>query len=125
MWWCNLPHNPTAYDDDWEDQPKQGPFYKWILGVVVPILAAAFGAHAVLARQAAFSYDPPLNLYGLNAVALGGSAISLAVFLHCHYFWGNIYNQAWFAMLGKILAACGFVAGLIILIVRVGVMGVG
>ena len=27
------------YDDDWEDQPGQGPFYQWGLGVPVPRLA--------------------------------------------------------------------------------------
>ena len=46
------------------------------------------------------------------------------MFLHCHYFRGNVYNQAWFAVLGKIVAACGFIAGVGTLIVRVGVLGI-
>ena len=29
-----FPYEPTAYDDDWEDQPGQGPQYKWGLGVL-------------------------------------------------------------------------------------------
>ena len=53
------------------------------------------------------------------------AAMSIAVFMHCHYFWGNIYNQAWFAVLGKIIAGCGFIAGLGIVIIRVGILGRG
>ena len=63
MLWWRFPYNPSAYDDDWEDQPSQG--------------------------------------------------------------WGNVYNQAWPAVLGKILAACGFVAGLGFLLIHNGVLGRG
>ena len=58
------------------------------------------------------------------AIAFGAAAASAGVFLHCHYFRGNVYNQAWFAVLGKIVAACGFIAGVGTLIVRVGVLGI-
>jgi hypothetical protein len=122
MWW-RLPHNPTAYDDDWEDQPGQGPVYQWGLGGLVPLLVLGYGVYAVAARQAEYGRIP-MKLHGVNAVAFGTAAISAAVFLHCHYFWGNVYNQAWFAVLGKIVAACGFIAGLATLIVRVGVLGI-
>jgi hypothetical protein len=118
-----LPHNPAAYDDDWEDQPAQGPFYQWGLGVALPLLILCFGTYAVATRQAAYG-QVPMQLHGLNAVAFGIAGISLGVFLHCHYFWGNIYNQAWFAVLGKIAAACGFITALAVLIVRVGVLGI-
>jgi len=122
MHW-RLPHNPTAYDDDWEDQPAQGPFYQWGLGVALPVLVACFGAYCVVTRQAAYGREL-MQLHGPNAIAFGVAGISLGVFLHCHYFWGNVYNQAWFAVLGKIAAACGFIASLGVLIVRVGVLGI-
>ncbi len=118
-----LPHNPTAYDDDWEDQPRQGPFYKWFLGIAVPLTVAGFGIHAIITQQADYSGRVTLILHGVSAIAFGIAAISLAIFLHCHYFWGNIYDQIWFAVLGKILAACGFIGALGVLIVRVGVLG--
>jgi len=117
------PYNPTAYDDDWEDQPAQGPFYKWGLGVALPLLALCFGVYAIATRQAAYG-RVPMELHGPNAIAFGVAGISLGVFLHCHYFWGNVYNQAWFAVLGKIAAGCGFIAALGVLIVRVGVLGI-
>ena len=120
-----LPYNPTAYDDDWEDQPGQGPVYTWGLGVALPLVLLGLGIYAVIARQAMYGGQIKMQLHGANAVALGVAGISAAAFLHCHYFWGNFYNQAWFAVLGKIVAACGFIAGLGTVIVRVGVLGAG
>jgi hypothetical protein len=123
MWW-RTPYNPTAYDDDWEDQPAQGPWYQWGLGVAVPLFLLGFGIHAIIVRHADYGDQVPMILHGLNAICLGIAAMSAALFLHCHYFWGNIYDQAWFAVLGKIVAGCGFVAGLGIIIVRVGIFGI-
>ena len=93
-----FPHNPTAYDDDWEDQPAQSFFHKWGLGVVLPLIVAGFGFFAVLMRHAVVEDNARLELHGLNAVALGVAVMSAAFFLHCHYFWGNIYDQTWFAV---------------------------
>jgi hypothetical protein len=123
MWW-RFPHNPTAYDDDWEDQPAQSWFHKWVLGIGLPLLIAGYGVCALLARQVNVGGRITTILNGIDAVAVGIAAVSLAVFLHCHYFWGNIYDQAWFAVLGKIIAACGFIGGLGVLMVRVGVLGI-
>ena len=122
MWW-RLPHNPTAYDDDWEDQPGQGPFYQWGLGVLVPLLVLGYGVLVLTTPGAAYA-RVGMSLGGVNAIAFGAAAASAGVFLHCHYFWGNVYNQAWFAVLGKIIAACAFIAALGTLIVRVGVFGI-
>lgn len=120
----NGPYNPTPCDDDFEDQPGQGPAYQWGFGVLLPLAMACCGVYAILTQQAIYGGDVLIQLHGTDAIALGVAAISAAVFLHCHYFWGNIYDQAWFAVLGKILAACGFIAGLGTLIVRAGVLGI-
>ncbi len=122
--WQRRPYEPTAYDDDWEDQPGQGPFYQWGLGVLLPLGIAAYGAHAIVARQAVFGGQIAMVLLGPNAVAFGVAWCSAALFVHCHYFWGNVYDQAWFAVLGKIVAACGFVGGLAVVLVRNGVLGI-
>jgi hypothetical protein len=124
MWW-RWPYNPTAYGDDWEDQPAQGPLYKWGLGIVVPLAFIAYGAYGVAVGQIAFGSRFPITFHGLNAIAFGIAWISAGVFVHCHYFWGNVYNQAWFAALGKIIAACGFIAGIVLVLVRNGVWGIG
>src|SRR5438876_1156975 len=124
MWW-RLPHNPTPYDDDFEDQPAQGLFFKWVLGLVLPLMIFIYSVRAIVAEAAEFSIDQiALVVHGVNAIALGLAGAALALFLHCHYFWGNIYSQAWFSVLGKILAACIFIASLVILIIRVGVLGI-
>ena len=96
MWWRS-PHNPTAYDDNWEDQPGQGWFYKWMLGIAIPLGLGCWGLHAIIMREAEYGDQITMTLHGLNAVAFGVAWISASLFLHCHYFWGNIHNQAWFA----------------------------
>ncbi len=124
MWWQQLPHEPTAYDDDWEDQPAQGPFYKWVLGVALPLALIAYGSYAIVMQQATFGGEISMQLHGPNATAFGIAWFSAGVFVHCHYFWGNVFNQAWFAVLGKIVFACGFIAGLAFVLVRNGVFGI-
>jgi hypothetical protein len=124
MWW-RYPYNPTAYDDDWEDQPGQGPFYKWGLGVGLPLLLGSYGSYAIVMRQIDFGSRITMTLHGLNAVAFGIAWCAAAIFVHCHYFWGNIYDQAWFAVLGKIVSACAFIGGLVFVLVRNGVLGIG
>lgn len=124
MWWWRAPHNPTAYDDDWEDQPAQSGFHQWGLGVVLPLFIGAYGLHALHTRHVRLG-RPVFELHGTNATALGIAVLGAAIFLHCHYYWGNIYNQAWFAVLGKIISACAFIGGLGTLLVRVGVFGRG
>ncbi|MBC7784214.1 MAG: hypothetical protein H7144_10270 [Burkholderiales bacterium] len=124
MWW-RYPYNPTAYDDDWEDQPGQGVFYLWGLGVVLPLALIGYGSYAIAVRQISFGGQISMTLHGPNAIAFGIAWVSAAVFVHCHYFWGNIFDQAWFAVVGKIFGACGFIASLAFLGIRNGVLGIG
>jgi hypothetical protein len=120
------PYNPTPYDDDWEDQPRQSFFHMWVLGLMVPMGIAYYSVGAVIARHATFTgRGATMLLEGREAIALGIAWTSAAVFLHCHYFWGNVYNQAWGAVLGKIFGAAGFIAGMGFLIIRVGLLGKG
>jgi hypothetical protein len=117
--------NPGAYDDDFEDQPGQGWFYQYGLGVALPMAIMYYGIAAVVMRRAwtGDGHGGTTEWHGWTALGIGWAAISLGVFLHCHYFWGNVYNQAWFAVLGKIISACGFIAGLVVFIVRWGMGG--
>lgn len=123
MWW-RYPHNPTPYDDDWEDQPAQGAFYQWGLGVVFASALIGYGIYAIAVQQITFGGRITMTLHGLNALAFGIAWVSAGVFVHCHYFWGNIFDQAWPAVLGKIVAACGVIAGLLFVLVRNGVLGI-
>ncbi len=123
--WQRHPHNPTAYDDDWEGQPGQGWFYQWGLGLLLPVALIGYGIYGVAMQQISFGGRVSMTLHGLNAIAFGIAWISAGIFVHCHYFWGNIFDQAWFAVLGKIIAACGFIAGLVFVLIRNGVLGIG
>jgi len=121
--WTRVPHNPMPYDDDWEDQPAQSWFHKWVMGVVVPGAILWCAVRVIASASASVGANPPMELHGKNTAALGTAGVGLSVFLHCHYFWGNIYNQIWFAVLGKIIGAMAFIAGLGVILVRVGVYG--
>ena len=118
------PYNPTPYDDDWEDQPGQGPVHQWGLGVLVPLILAGYGLRGIVRQEVLFGGTIQMTLHGVNAAAFGVAWISAGLFLHCHYFWGNVYNHAWIAVLGKIVSACGFIGGLGLVLVRNGVLGI-
>jgi hypothetical protein len=89
----------------------------------VPALIFSYGIWILITREGEFGSYITMTLHGYNAIAFGAAMISAAIFLHCHYFWGNIYNQAWFAVLGKIIAATGFIAGLLFLCIHIGILG--
>ncbi len=118
-----FPHNPTPYDDDFEDQPTQSVFHQWVLGATLPACFLSYGIRTVLTGQATYTHYASIELRGIDAVAYGVSMIAIGVFLHFHYFWGNIFNQAWWAVLGKILSAAVFIVSTVTLIIRVGIFG--
>ena len=122
MLW-RYPHRATAYDDDFEDQPSQGAFYQWGLGMIVPLGLLIYGLIILHDQEATWGNEITMTLHDMNAVAYGVSVLSIAAFLHFHYFWGNIYEQIWFAVLGKILAACVFILSTGYLCFCVGVLG--
>ena len=95
------------------------------LGRGLPLTLLGYGLCGVLSQRTIFGGRVSMTLRGPNAVGFGIAWISAGVFVHCHYFWGNIFDNAWFAVLGKIIAACGFIAGLAFVIVRYGIFGIG
>ena len=111
-------HNPTAYDDDWEGQPTQSRFHQWIAGLAVPLTIACFGVDAIVFGAVTVGGSKPLALHGTNAIAFGIAAMGAAIFLHCHYFWGNVFDQAWLAVLGKMAGAIAFILATGLLVVR-------
>lgn len=94
-------YEPTAYDDDWEDLPTSGPFAKWFGGVAAPITLIVYGNICIITQQAVVGQQLPLELHGMRALAVGVGSVSIAVFLHCHYFWGNIYHLSRGPFLGR------------------------
>jgi hypothetical protein len=90
-----------------------------------PLAVAIYAIHVLFVREISIGDRSSWTFHGLNAIAFGVAACAAALFTHGHYFWGNIYSQAWFAVLGKIIGACAFIAALIFVLVRNGVMGIG
>ncbi len=117
------PYNPTPYDDDFEDQPGQSWFHQWVLGATLPACFLSYGVRTIATRHASYANHVSIDLRGFDAVAYGISMLAVGLFLHFHYFWGNVFNQAWWAVLGKILSAAAFIASTITLIIRVGILG--
>ena len=120
-----FPDRPvTVYDDDFEDIPSSGPVAQYGGGVALPLMLVGYGIVCIIRRHAVLSGGRiSLDLDGTKAVALATATIALGTFLHCHYFWGNIYHLSAWAVVGKILSAIAFIGGLGFLIVRVGVLG--
>jgi hypothetical protein len=117
-------YRPTPYDDDWEDIPKSGPVPKWLGGVIVPLALIGYGVTCFFTKHAVLSgrFDS-MELHGANATALAVTILSLGIFLHCHYFWGNIIHLSPWAVLGKIVSMTAMIGSLGFVIVHVGVLG--
>jgi hypothetical protein len=115
-----VPHNPTAYDDDWEDVPAQGFWPMWFGGMAVPLAAVGFAVCCLVTGTATIgdSHGPPMVLRGPQATAAAVALVGVGLFLHCHYFWGNLFHLHWLATLGKIAGLLAFIAGSGYVIVR-------
>jgi hypothetical protein len=117
----HAPHDPTPYDDDWEDQPAQSGFHKWFAGIAVPLFMIVLGVRGLMQHEITLSEYG--GFHGPSAIAVCIAIFGGSVFVHCHYFWGNIYNHAWFAVLGKIVSAIVLIGALIFLLIRNGILG--
>jgi hypothetical protein len=107
-----------AFDDD----PPSGFLPKWFGGAVIPVVIGLYGLSAIIAQKV----NTPRRGYrrsggellGGDAIALGIAILGAAIFLHCHYFWGNTKNWAEYSILGKMIGAAVFVGGIGWLLVR-------
>jgi fatty acid desaturase len=113
------PHHPSAYDDDWTDAPASGPWPKWFGGVVIAIGFVAYGAYGLATGSATLmGENMSQQLRGTDARALATAYIGIGLFLHCHYFWGNVYHFSAMAVLGKVVSLVAIIGGLGYVIVR-------
>jgi hypothetical protein len=117
--------NSSAYDDDFGDIPLSGFWAKWFGGVCVPLVLVGYGVVCCITRHGTLPGDrsSDMDVSGVEAIALGIASASLGLFLHCHYFWGNIYHLSAWATIGKIVSAMAFICSLVYLIIRIGLFG--
>lgn len=98
------------------DSPPGGLFAKWFYGVLLPVGLWVYGASCCSAMQVDWGQIP---LKGISAVAYGIVWISIASFMHFHYFWGNVERLCGLSELGKMLAASSLGISLVYLLYRI------
>jgi len=95
--------------DRWSDPPPQTFWAKWVGGIFIPLLLTGYTAHAIILKTATMpGRGACLDLHGTDAVLFDCTVLSLAFFLHTHYFWGNQERLAKYSEGGKILALLSF-----------------
>lgn len=117
-------HEPTAQGDDLVDIPAAGPLPKWVGGIIVPIAAIAYGVPCLITGHGVMgNRQTATDLYGPDAIAFGLACVAVGLFMHCHFFWGNIFHQAPIAVLGKIAALILFISSTGYLLIHFGILG--
>ena len=91
----------------------------------MPLLLAGYGLHCIVTGHDVLpgGRSQSMELYGAESIALGLATLGGGRFLHCHYFWGNIYHLAAWAVIGKIVGLLMLIGGLGYLLWHVGVLG--
>jgi hypothetical protein len=105
--------------DAFTGAPAQGVWPKWFGGIFVPLAMGAFGVFSIWTERSYLAgRSGGMRLDGKDAILMGVVSLSLGVFLHCHYFWGNLFLHSNLAELGKIVSLTTFVGALVTLIFR-------
>lgn len=94
--------------------PEPTLWSKWFGGVAVPILFAIYGTRCCILKHATLfgQKGSKLELSGNEAVALGFAWVSIAFFLHFHYFWPALARLGILSELGKAISALCFIGSL-------------
>jgi hypothetical protein len=107
-----------AFDDD----PPSGILAKWFGGAFVPAGIGLYALSAIISQEARLprrSYSSSAGLLlGGDAVAYGIALLGAAIFVHCHYFWGNSKRLVEYFILGKMIGAAAFIGGVGWLLIR-------
>jgi hypothetical protein len=102
--------------DDWADTTDARPFGRWMYGVVLAAIVAVYAVSVLVTGRASLPSRHGTNFFfeyhGLPATALGTVYLSIAVFMHLHYFWTASPRFWGYAQLGKMLAAAAIIIGI-------------
>ncbi len=91
-------------------------------GIAVPLVLVGYGVSCIAMRRAwLFGHEVSLPVSGSEATSVGIAAITAGLFLHSHYFCGNLALLARWSWIGKVVGAIGFILGLGYVVVRLGV----
>jgi hypothetical protein len=101
---------PLNSAGDLADTTDASPFGQWFTGVGMAVLVAIYAAHCLLNQYAVLpSRYRLVEYHGLAATSLGSLYLSIAVFMHLHFFWTASPRYWGYAQLGKLIAAAGMI----------------
>lgn len=112
------PHQREAFVDLAEglaENAAPDPVRRWALGMAAALALATYGAYCLVVQRAWVPQTRPLGIHqwhGPSALAVGCLLVSLAAFIHCHWFWSNHPYWHGFGQLGKLIAAVGAIASI-------------
>ncbi|HEV8066178.1 MAG TPA: hypothetical protein VGP76_00480 [Planctomycetaceae bacterium] len=105
--------------DELSDTTGASPFNQWAVGVGVAAAIALYALYCFWTGTAILPGGRPMyrviHLQGLAARAVASGWLSLAAFVHLHWFWTASPRFWAYAQLGKIVAAAAIVASLAVL----------
>lgn len=89
-------------------------FFTWLLGVLVPLGSLIYGIAAIVSQRGWLPGDqgnPPLELFGVNAIALGVASVAGALLMHLRFYCDRLYEDVWPITLGRIIGLGAFIGG--------------
>ncbi len=101
--------------DDLSDTTDASPFNQWAVGVGVAAAIAVYALYCFWTDTAILPggrFRLVIHLDGLAARAVASGWLSLAVFMHLHWFWTASPRFWGYAQLGKTLSAAAIIASL-------------
>lgn len=101
--------------DELSDTTDASPFSQRAIGVGAAAAIAGYALYCFWTGSALLPgnrYQPVIHLQGLAARAAASGWLSLAAFVHLHWFWTASPRFWGYAQLGKLLALAGIVASL-------------
>src|ERR1700733_12256537 len=101
--------------DDLSDTTAASPFNQWLVGVGVAAAIAVYALYCFWTGTAILPgnrSEPVIHLQGLAARAVATGWLSLAAFVHLHWFWTASPRFWAYAQLGKMAAAVAMIASL-------------
>jgi hypothetical protein len=104
--------------DELSDTTSASPFNQWAVGVGVAAAIAAYALYCFWTGTAILPGRPMyrvIHLQGLAARAVASGWLSLAAFVHLHWFWTASPRFWAYAQLGKMAAAAAIVTSLAVL----------
>jgi len=104
--------------DELSDTTSASPFNQWAVGLGVAAAIAVYALYCFRTGTAILPggrLQPVIHLTGLAARAVASGWLSLAAFVHLHWFWTSSPRFWAYAQLGKLAAATALVASLAVL----------